>query len=223
MAPIGTLYTDVNNKRARLPLVVAAYAGLELTVPELTFGVTNKEAGYLAKFPQGKVPSFESTDGVNIFEVSAINRYLAALAPNSGLLGKDLKEAALIDQFIHLAEEEVGENARITLKLTLGKITPYNKPLQTAVHEAELRALATLEKHISTRTFFVGDRITLADITVASNVIRSFSLSVPPNERQQFPNLLRHMETIANNKKMSKILLPIVLATAAPQPPKVQK
>jgi elongation factor 1-gamma len=38
-------------------------------------GVTNKSPEFLAKFPFGKIPAFESADGFRLFEGDAIARY----------------------------------------------------------------------------------------------------------------------------------------------------
>lgn len=53
-----TLYTYPNNFRAFKGLIAAQYSGAKVNVaPEadFKFGVTNQEAGFLAKFPLGKV------------------------------------------------------------------------------------------------------------------------------------------------------------------------
>jgi elongation factor 1-gamma len=37
--------------------------------------VDNKELEFLAKFPHGKIPAFEGSDGFKLFESAAIARY----------------------------------------------------------------------------------------------------------------------------------------------------
>lgn len=98
--------------------------------------------------------------------------------------------------------------------------------MHAVVSENQIRGLKTLEAHISSRTFFVGQRITLADITVASFVRRACALSIDTPLRAKLPNLMRHMETIINQPAFAGIFEPTpVLAKAKTwvPPPKSQK
>ena len=55
---------------------VAAWLGLPLDAPSsFVFGESNKSPEYLAKFPHGKIPAFEGSDGFTLFETQAIARY----------------------------------------------------------------------------------------------------------------------------------------------------
>jgi hypothetical protein len=138
-------------KKKTLPQirVVAAYAGLVFDAPEsYTHMVDNHKPEFRAKFPHGKIPAFEGKDGFCLVEGSVIARYcesfsplsysscfnhllclVAALAPNSGLLGNNIRDTALIDQWVHLAESEVGDNTIRIFHLLKGHIAPYSKPV----------------------------------------------------------------------------------------------
>ena len=51
-----TLYTYPDNFRAQKALIAAAYSGAKVKVDDkFSFGETNKDAKFLAKFPTGKV------------------------------------------------------------------------------------------------------------------------------------------------------------------------
>ena len=67
--------------RAYKALIAAEFSGAKVKVvsdaPDFVLGETNKTVAYLAKFPMGKVPAFESADGKNLFESNAIAFYLA--------------------------------------------------------------------------------------------------------------------------------------------------
>lgn len=54
---------------------------------------------------------------------------VAGLAPNAGLLGGSPEEAALIDQWIHLAETEVDLFTNFIRGLCSGRI-PYSKQVR---------------------------------------------------------------------------------------------
>ena len=54
---------------------------------------------------------------------------VAGLAPNSGLLGSTPKEAALIDQWVHLAESEVDTFVNFVRGLCSGRFS-YSKQVR---------------------------------------------------------------------------------------------
>ncbi|KAJ8454595.1 hypothetical protein ONZ45_g19245 [Pleurotus djamor] len=222
----GTIYTIPQQAKGKLVRAVAAFGGLDTALPEgYVHFETNKQPEFLSKFPHGKIPAWEGADGFKLFEGAAVARYLAALAPNSGLLGADLKESALVDQWAHLAESEVDANVSLIFQLCKGIITPYNKPIHVASDERARRALRTLDAHLLQHTFFVGERITLADLTVASIVQRAVTINVDAAARSEFPNLIRHLETIVNQPKLKDIFGPVEYAEKALQyvPPAKEK
>merc|ERR1711970_750162 len=74
----GTLFTYPDNFRAQKAEIAAKYSGAKLTVSkDFKFGETNKSAAFLKKFPLGKVPAFEGTDGTQLTESNAIAYYVA--------------------------------------------------------------------------------------------------------------------------------------------------
>ncbi|GBE86877.1 Elongation factor 1-gamma 1 [Sparassis crispa] len=206
MSSVGTLWTipqQPNGKRIR---AVAAFAGLSLELPaHYTHFEDNKKPEFLSKFPLGKIPALEAADGFKLTETSAIARYVAGLAPNSTLLGSDLKEAALIDQWVSLTDSEIAAPGNIINRLVNGRIVPYNKPIHTAMLEHQLRALKVVEQHLATHTFLVTERITLADITLASVIQRCVELTFDAAVRAEHPSVIRHLETIVNQPKLKEI------------------
>ena len=102
-----------------------------------------------------------------------------------------------------------------------------NTFFQTHVFLTELqtRALTTLESHISKRTFFVGERITLADIYVASIIQKAAGSTFDEALRAKLPNLVRHLETIVNQPKLKDIYGPTTYVDKAIQftPPTKEK
>lgn len=77
--------------------------------------------------------------------------------------------------------------------------------IHTALAERQLRSLKTLEAHLSTRTFLVTERITLADITIASVIQRAVTVTVDAPLRAQLPNVIRHFETVVNQPNLKEI------------------
>ncbi|KAF8181045.1 elongation factor 1-gamma [Pholiota molesta] len=226
MAPVGTLWTVEYQGKGKAIRAAAAFGGVEIATPAAyEHRVDNMKPEFLAKFPHGKIPAWEGADGFKLFEGAAIARYIASLAPNSGLLGNSIEEAALVDQWIHLAETEVDNYTNFVSGLCKG-VFPYNKPLHTGLIERQTRALNTLNAHLSTRTFFVGERITLADIFIAAIIQSAVSSTVDAPLRAQLPHLIRHFETIVNQPKLAPIFGQTQYAEKAIQfvpPPKEKK
>jgi len=70
--------------------------------------------------------------------------------------------------------------------------------------------LDVLEGHLAKHQYFVGDRITLADIVVATLAIKANTWVMNGTLRKnRFPNLVRHFEAIANEPQFKAILTPL--------------
>ncbi|THH12428.1 hypothetical protein EW146_g7709 [Bondarzewia mesenterica] len=179
---VGTLYASA--AEAKRILAVAAFAGLSVNVKE-------------PKADLIKTPTLETADGFSVFESSAIDRYLASLAPNSTLIGSNAKEAALVDQWVAFSDAYVTAYNNFIIRLVQGHISPYNKLIHTNVQDRLVGSLTTLEKHLATRTYLATERITLADITLASAIQSAVATTVDASLRTKLPNVLRHFETIA--------------------------
>ncbi|KAJ3493043.1 hypothetical protein NMY22_g20262 [Coprinellus aureogranulatus] len=134
MAPIGTLYTVPQQWKGKAIRAIAALGGLEVALPEkYEHYVDNKKPEFLAKFPHGKIPAFEGADGFKLFESTAIAYYFAGLAANANLLGSSKEDAALVEQWVHLAESEVDPYTDLVRAITSGTI-PYSKPVRLIPH-----------------------------------------------------------------------------------------
>jgi hypothetical protein len=97
--------------------------------------------------------------------------------------------------------------------------------IHTSLVERLTRALRTLEKHISTRTFFVGERITFADLYIATVIQTAVASTFDADLRAQLPNLVRHLETIVYQPKLAGIYGEITYTEKAIQytPPAKEK
>ncbi|KAI9459828.1 elongation factor 1-gamma [Russula earlei] len=205
--------TNQDNTLTRQISAIAAFAGLSVEVKEGTAGIV-------------KTPTLASKDGFSLFEASAIGRYIASLAPSSTLIGRGAKEAALVDQWVSFVDADISRYNTLILHLVKGTITPYNKPIHTVFQDRLASALITVEKHLVTRTYLATERITLADITLASELQSAFSTTVDAALRAKLPNVLRHFETIVNQPNLASIFGSTTFAEKALQytpPPKEKK
>ncbi|KAJ2741411.1 Elongation factor 1-gamma, partial [Coemansia sp. BCRC 34301] len=165
MAPIGTIIGPTSNSRNYKARVVAQFLGLELSsTPDFVFGVDNKKEEYLAKYPSGKVPAFEGSNGFNLTDSSAIAYYVASKAgSDSPLLGQTAEETAQILQYTFFVEADLMPAAAGTLYPILGYM-PFVKPAQQHSEQEFFRLLGVLNSILLDKTFLVAERITVADI-----------------------------------------------------------
>ena len=62
-----------------------------------------------------------------------------------------------------------------------------------------------MDRFLSTRTFFVGERITLADVHIASQLVGVMRIYFDAEYRAKYPHLTRHFETIYNQSKIKPL------------------
>ncbi|KAJ3055929.1 Elongation factor 1-gamma 1 [Rhizophlyctis rosea] len=221
---IGKIYTYPNNVRVAKVLIAAAYNGLEVEEVHIQMGVDNKKPEFLAKFPLGKVPTFESNDGFYLYESNAIAYYVASLKQGTTLLGANQKEAAEIQQWITLADNELAPIAAAWLFPIFGFI-PENPANTKKAQEDIKRVLEVLNQHLLKKTFFVGETITLADIVLATSLVQFYRNVFDPSFRAPYKNLNRWFNTVVNQPKVQKVLGEVVLAEkmAVAEKKKVEK
>jgi elongation factor 1-gamma len=226
MAPIGTLYGAQNHSLAKRVYAVAAYANVELSTAEnFTHHTDNKKPDFKSKFPAGKIPAYEGADGFLLTEGMAIIKYVASKSTKSAqLLGKTPEEQALVDQWISFATTEIHAPAILGIRFIRGAI-PYFKPLATSSHENLLNALAVVDKHLALRTFLVTERITAADILLATTLDLSFAFHLGKDERAKIPNVIRFYETVTNVPEIKAVFGEIEYIDKPVQftPPKKEK
>lgn len=208
----GTLYTYPENFRAYKALIAAEYSGAKVKVaseaPEFVLGETNKSPQFLAKFPLGKVPAFASADGKNIFESNAIAYYLA----NEQLRGKSIEDQVFVQQWISFADNEILPAACTWVFPCMG-IMPLNKQACERAQTDLKAALAALNEHLKLRTFLVGERVSLADICCAANLLMPYKMVLDPEFRAGFNNVTRWFLTVVNQPQVKKVVGDVALCT----------
>jgi len=199
----GTLYTYPDNFRAQKALIAAKYSGAQITVAkDFVFGETNKTPEFLKKFPLGKVPAFEGSDGVLLTESNAIAYYVA----NDELRGgSDAAARAQVVQWMCMADNEILPASCTWVFPTLG-IMQFNKTATERAKEDVKSALKTLNDHLLTRTFLVGERLTLADIAVACTLLNLYKHVLEPAFRKPFMNVTRWFSTVINQPNAKTVI-----------------
>merc|ERR1712106_496098 len=206
----GTLFTYPDNFRAQKALIAAKYSGAQLTVAkDFVFGETNKTPDFLKKFPLGKVPAFEGSDGVILTESNAIAYYVA----NEELRGgSDAAARAQVVQWMCMADNEILPASCTWVFPTMG-IMQFNKNATERAKEDIKAALQTLNDHLLTRTFLVGERLTLADIAVACTLLNLYKQVLDPSFRKPFLNVTRWFTTVINQPNAKSVLRSFTLCS----------
>jgi len=180
--------------------IAAKYNGVDIQVVS-NVDVNSKES--LSKNPVGKAPTLETPEGP-LFEANAIARYVARLGKNA-LYGSSHYEHGLVDQWIDFSTGEVELPGTVWIYPILGYIP--NNSLATQKAKGDIRkSLDILNKYLLTRTFLVGNRITLADIVVSMSLYYLYSKVLDNGFRKQFVNTNRWFLTCVNQPEFKSVI-----------------
>jgi len=210
----GTLFTYPDNFKAFKALIAAEYSGKKVQVvstpPSFVLGETNATKEFLAKFPLGKVPAFESKEGQAFNCANAIAIFLG----NDQLRGVGLDAKTEIQQWISFADNEILPPACAWVFPCMG-IMAFNKQASERAKNDLKSALSVLDAHLKTRTFLVGERVTLADICCMCNLILPFKWVLDPESRSGFNNVTRWFLTVANQPPAKAVIGETILCSKA--------
>jgi len=206
------LTDDLHNPVAWKILISAKLAGQNI---ETISGVDAKGQDFEKKSPVGKLPILETPQGT-IFEANAAARYLAI---HTKVLGANDFESAQVDNWCEFAASEIDLPASVWIFPILGYI--QNNPVATQRAKGDIRKiLEILDKHLADRTFLVGERLTLADVVVATSLHRLYEKVLDPAFRKQFVNANRWFTTVVNQPEYLSVAGPVVLASKMEAAPK---
>lgn len=169
-------------------------------------GVTNRSAEFLTKFPMGKVPCFESSDGTLLFESDAIAQYVADYGPHrEQLLGRNALECALIRQWICFADHEIMESVIELVQWRVG-MTTFDAKVEQRYMASLRRGLQCVEKHLSTRQWLVTEeKVSLADLSLASALYWAFMQIIDAKMREEFPSVTRWYRDVIAQEEIRSV------------------
>lgn len=135
------------------------------------------------------------------------------------LLGKTKQDYASIVRWLSFSNSEVLPHLALWFRPLIGK-DPYNKKSVEDGKKATLDIIKVLENHLLVHTFLVGERITLADLFLASQISRGFQYVLDKAWRDENPNTTRWFETIVNQPIWKAIIeKPILIDEAVKYTP----
>jgi len=166
------------------------------TCAELGRGFTREDwqDRHAALNPNAMVPVIVDGDFV-LWESNAICRYLCAGAPDSGLLGADARQRALIEQWMDWQATELNNAWRYAFMALVRKSPAHADPAQVQA------SIATWHRHIgildaqlrSTGAYAAGERFTLADVVLGLSVNRWMET---PMARPDYPAVRAYYERL---------------------------
>jgi glutathione S-transferase len=178
-----------------------SYKGIEIETTQIDMmGGEQLGEDYLKINPAGTVPALVLDDGTVLTEVIGICCYLEALYPEKPLLGTTALEKGLVISWCHklfgmimmaVADALRNRSPNFANRALPG---PLDVPqIEALADRGKLRlnyAWPEMEKALAGLDWLVGERITLADIDLATSV--SFAGWVKSAPGEDFPNILAH-------------------------------
>ncbi len=187
--------------------VALAEKGIEYQLdPVLPFGVS---AEYKKMSPLGKVPCYTPKDGVHIPDSSVIVAYLERTHPDKPLYpanAEDFARALFLEEFADSALTPALGTVffqRIVAPM-IGQQTDETA-IAAALENTIPPLLAWLDEQIVGKEFFVGDRMSIADIAIASPFV-NFMHGGGTVDAAKYPNLTAFLERMHNRPTFKEFI-----------------
>jgi len=189
----GKLYGSATNFRTQKVLIAAKYGNTNVVL-------VNEQPS----FPVGSTPAYEGDDGVQLFGAAAIAYHVGG----STVRGQHPDHFAQVLQWVEWSEAKLLPNV-------LGYVLPSvsaveNMPVDQAKSDL-LAQLHHLNDYLLTRTYLVDERISLADISVALDLVAAYQHVLDGTVRAKLTNLNRWFQTIINQPHVKSVVGEVTL------------
>lgn len=134
---------------------------------------------------------------------------------SKGLYGKNEEEEALVDQWLDWYSTNHEKDFYLAVSPHTGRNLQVTKKEQTEALTRLLDALKVLDNHLKLHTFLVGNRITIADISLAVSLMVGFRFVWDEKFRKNIPHITRWYEYIINQEPVVKVFGKPVLCKKA--------
>lgn len=195
-----TIWGRTNSSNVQKVMWAVSELGLQVNRIDAggVFGLVHT-AGYLAKNPNGLVPTLEEDDGFVLWESNSILRYLGdAYDPNGVIRPPDIRTRAIASQWIDWDLNVLWPAHGVAF---MGLIrTPEHQRDEGAIQaslDKTTDALRLVEAHLSRNRFMAGDAFSYGDIPIGI-IARRYRKLYPA--RPLMPNFDRWFEQISNRK-----------------------
>jgi elongation factor 1-gamma len=196
----GTLYTYPGNFRGFKATIAAAYSGVAVKTVELTKESKNTH-----------VPSYESDDKkYSLFDANAIAYYIAS----EEMRGKSAEDRALVLQWLSYGGETVVPAVAAWVYPSLSLYETCGPAMVKAKNDLR-QVFACVNDYLKSRTFLAGERMTLADVSLACDLLLAYRHVAEESFRKPFGNLNRWFLTVMNQEHVKKVCGDLKLCTVA--------
>ena len=201
------IYGNSMSPFVRKVLAFAAEKGVAVELKQAGLGSTDPD--FLAASPFRKMPALQDGD-YTLADSSAIVQYIEALHPEPALIPTDPKQrgkAIWFDEFADTIFTATGGKLffnRVVSPRFLGR--PGDLAAADKAEAEELPPLlAWLEGQIPPSGFLVGDRLTLADLAVASPFVNVEHAGCPV-DRAKYPKLCAYLAAIHARPSFARMI-----------------
>jgi len=155
---------------------------------------------FLAKNPNGRIPTLELDDGTFLAESNAIMWYLAE---NTAYVPQDRLGRAQVLQWMFF--EQYSHEPYVATARSLMRHHAPDSPRRAEIPERQVKghqALAVMEGHLARRSFFVNERYSIADIA-----LYAYTHVAPEGgfDLSAYPNLLAWLGRVASQPRHIRI------------------
>ncbi|GKE12120.1 elongation factor 1-gamma [Tanacetum coccineum] len=163
--------------------------------------VSDKPKTFLGRTLNGKGPVLETNEGY-IYDSNAIARYIAH--GTTTFMGKTVDEQALVNCWIDFSSM-LDLNIMDLLFLRKGWAANI-KTLEKFCISNIKQGFKTLDEHLASRNFLVGDTITLADIITTCDLIWAFEHLITQSFTFKFKHVENYFWKMVEEPKFKKVV-----------------
>ena len=168
------------------------------------------------KSPTGTFPFLDTTEGV-LSESRAIENYLAE-KHKPELLGQGELQKAQVRQWSDFGIFEIGFCAKEIIYPIFGW-KPYCKEAADKANNKIKDHMRLLDAQLKDKEYVLGDKLTLADVTLFRELKYFFQLVFPKGLRDKvFPNVTKWFEKMASTEEVKKVYGKILLCNQTLKP-----
>ena len=209
------LLVTVDDYCVKKIIATASFAQVSVNVQKI-----ESEEELVKIYPQAKSIALR-TDAGFITQHIAILKYISKLASPPCLLsgGDSAFDVAAIDQWLQFSWNDLEVALQLFYALSSG--LPEYQLSSEDKSAAEFKAaqdisksLATLENHLSSRTFLVNETVTVADISLACTVCAISDRHL--FHKSAYPSVFRWLMTCFHHPKLKPVLGDHILPTSSP-------
>ncbi|CAI8501647.1 Glutathione S-transferase Y-2 [Pichia kudriavzevii] len=185
----GTLYILPPSPRSAWLPKLAKYLALEINVKSML-----EVEDFKSKFPLGKAPAFEGSDGFRLTETLAIIKYFIDSSSKPEFAGSSLKEKALNEKWLSFANSDL---CGAMVGVWFCKDESKKPELVSKLNSL----LQYIDNELNNSKFLVGDSVLVADILLYVTLQHIVEIGV---DISSFSHLKKYSEEVAKHELLAE-------------------